>query len=125
MVTFGVAAKQKSNARLAFDKSAAQAGFFAAGNERLIEPILAAASKTDRRAAQETEENHPTASERRPAELHPFVQGLLGSLPEPGTNWAIEGQAKWLQAAANIFDLIYKRSGQIDIEAQSDKSVGE
>jgi hypothetical protein len=35
------------------------------------------------------------------------------------TNWTVEGRAKWLQAAANIFDLIYQGSGEIDIRAKS------
>jgi hypothetical protein len=39
-VKFGVAPKQAYNARLAFDRSADQAGFFPAGPDRLIEPIL-------------------------------------------------------------------------------------
>jgi hypothetical protein len=39
-IKFGVAPKQAYNARLAFDKSANQAGFFPAGPDRLIEPIL-------------------------------------------------------------------------------------
>ena len=45
--------------------------------------------------------------------LHPFIQGLLDTLPAPDTNLTVEGRAKWLQAAANIFDLIYKDSGEI------------
>lgn len=40
--------------------------------------------------------------------LHPFVQGLLKTLPEPETDWPIAKRIKWLQAASNIFDLIYK-----------------
>jgi hypothetical protein len=52
--------------------------------------------------------------------LHPFIQGLLSSLPEPETNWTVEGRAKWLQAAANIFDLMYKGTGEIHITAKSD-----
>jgi hypothetical protein len=43
-VKFGVAPKQAYNARLAFDKSANQAGFFPAGPDRLIEPILRGAT---------------------------------------------------------------------------------
>jgi hypothetical protein len=53
---------------------------------------------------------------------HPFIQGLLKTLPEPETNWAAEGRAKWLQAAANIFDLVYKGSGEIHITAKADPS---
>jgi hypothetical protein len=36
-------------------------------------------------------------------------------------NWTVEGRAKWLQAAANIFDLIYKGSGNIQITAKIDE----
>ena len=59
-------------------------------------------------------------SGRSYAPLHPFVQGLLDSLPEPETNWTVEGRAKWLQAAANIFDLMYKGNGDISVTATSD-----
>lgn len=48
---------------------------------------------------------------------HPFVQGLLDTMPEPGTMWTIEGRASWLEAAANIFTLIYKGDGRISIQA--------
>lgn len=50
--------------------------------------------------------------------LHPFVQGLIDALPEPGTNWTVEGRAKWLQAAANNFDLMYKGGGTIHVSAK-------
>jgi hypothetical protein len=125
-VKFGVAPKQKTNARLAFDKSAAQAGFFAAGNDRLIEPILGGAAAVNRApAAAEPIERETPVSERpvlpEGPELHPFIQGLLNTLPEPQTNWTVEGRAKWLQAAANIFDLMYKGSGEISISAKSEE----
>jgi len=49
--------------------------------------------------------------------LHPFIQGLLDTLPEQGTLWTVEGRAAWLQAAAQNFTLIYKGEGKIDIHA--------
>jgi hypothetical protein len=122
-VHFGVAAKQKTNARLAFDKSAKQAGFFANGMERLVPPIIGPGGQLERSRPTpedvEIAEKHmnqgasPTPSPA--SEYHPFIQGLLDTLPEPETNWAVEGRAKWLQTAANIFDLIYKGSGEITI----------
>jgi hypothetical protein len=128
-VKFGVSPKQKEAARQAFDKSAAQAGFFGAGNERLIEPIIAGvASPAGGRPAPADDGEVETTDNRRggqemaatpPSGLHPFIQGLLKTLPEPETNWAIEGRAKWLTAAANCFDLIYKGSGTIEITAKS------
>ncbi len=131
-VRFGVSNKQKYNARLAFDKSATQAGFFPNGPDRLIEPIIGVSSRmTDARSASADEagqfdvEVTPTIRQPEPVPAsthHPFIQGLLDTLPEPQTNWAIEGRAKWLQAAANIFDLIYKGSGNIEITAKGDKA---
>ena len=127
-VRFGVSAKQREAARLAFDKSASQAGFFSAGQDRLVEPIIAGTAPPERGRIYVdeidlTDENNPPA--RAPAAtskptdgLHPFIQGLLGSLPEPNTNWTVEGRATWLQAASKIFDLIYKGSGEITIVAK-------
>lgn len=55
---------------------------------------------------------------------HPFVEGLLGALPDPGegrTEWPVEMQVKWLRAAAAIFDLIYeKEGGEIKIGVMRD-----
>jgi hypothetical protein len=123
-VRFGVSSKQKTNARLAFDKSAQQAGFFQNGPDRLIEPIISAAERI--RTQVDEMDLRDSASDAPPfpkAETlsggrHPFIQGLLDTLPEPQTNWAIEGRATWLQAAAKIFDLIYRGSGNIEIVAK-------
>lgn len=134
IVTFGVAMKQKSNARLAFDKSAAQAGFFGRGNDRLIPPILGPTGPTGPSGPTGASPNGPTGPVWRPTSeaqeiaepmerrtqqsgLHPFIQGLLSTLPAPDSTWKVEGRAKWLQAAANIFDLIYKGDGEITIQS--------
>lgn len=125
LVKLGVSNSQKTTARLAFDRSAAQAGYFPNGNDRLIEPIIGgglqritsrAAVLTDRGADEEAEAVAPTKS-RAPdkSELPHFMQMLIEKLPEPGTNWAIEGRAKWLQAAATSFDLMYMGDGEITI----------
>jgi hypothetical protein len=132
-VRFGVSAKQKEAARLAFDKSAQQAGFFATGNERLVEPIIAAsgAPPSGRPPIEDDgggsgnggnggSNRRQVDDEQETSGLHPFIRGLLDTIPEPGTNWAMEGRAKWLQAAANIFDLMYKGSGEIHITAKAE-----
>jgi hypothetical protein len=129
-VRFGVSAKQKEAARLAFDKSAGQAGFFAAGQDRLVEPIIAGGGSVPSGRVPDDDSSSGNGGggggNRRQVEeepdtsgFHPFIQGLLDTIPEPGTNWAMEGRAKWLQAAANIFDLIYKGSGEIHIVAKA------
>lgn len=37
----------------------------------------------------------------------PLIHGLFSKLPEPETEWPLAARQKWLQTAANIFDLMY------------------
>jgi hypothetical protein len=37
----------------------------------------------------------------------PLIQGLFSKLPEPEMEWPLAARQKWLQTAANIFDLMY------------------
>ena len=39
-----------------------------------------------------------------------LVRGLLDRLPKPGSCWSLDDRAKWLQAAASIFGLVYRSS---------------
>jgi len=52
-----------------------------------------------------------------PPPRHPFIEGLLKTLPEPESDWPAAACVKWLQTAANIFDLIYKGDGGIEIRS--------
>ena len=113
---FGVSEKQKGVARLAFDKSATTAGFFSAGIERLIEPIIVTVPSAN--LALDT--SAPMVAEavgraRASSDLHPFIKGLIEALPKPGDPWPTDKRAKWLRAAANNFDLMYIGDGQITI----------
>jgi len=132
LVDFGVAPKQGERARQAFDRSATQAGFFdQGGRDRLIRPPISGSASTEPERdgqgvgdAGEQERNgggtNDGGNRPPPSGHHPFIQGLLDTLPEPETTWTVEGRAKWLQAAANIFDLIYKGDGTVSVKAQSD-----
>ncbi len=111
----GVAPKQKERARQAFDRSADQAGFFEHGRDRLVAPAGAGA---------EPRREEPNGGGRgepppppTPPTLHPFVQGLLDTLPATGSEWDGPARVKWLQTAANIFDLIYKGEGGIEVKS--------
>ena len=57
------------------------------------------------------------SDEPPPPTRHPFIEGLLQTLPPPHTDWAATDRAKWLQTAANIFDLIYKGEGGVTVTA--------
>jgi hypothetical protein len=125
MVTLGVSSKQKDKARQVFQRSARQAGFFTYGNDRLVLPTTAKLSTKP-----ETDKlSHSEELQRRPQSVeggcyHPFIQGLLEKLPEPDRAWNMEARAKWLQTAANIFDLMYvdpDAKGAIWIELKKGK----
>jgi hypothetical protein len=43
----------------------------------------------------------------QPLQSHPLIEGLFSKLPQPETEWSLQSRQKWLQTAANIFDLMY------------------
>jgi hypothetical protein len=64
---------------------------------------------------------------REPSDMaDPLIQALVAKLPKANSIWALEDRAKWLRAAALIFNLVYERaeSDSKPEEMQSDlKSV--
>lgn len=120
MMALGVAAKQTDKARQAFMRSARQAGFFVHGEDRLVKPAFNQAPTTRPiEPAPNGEKPIVKSGGNEPprGDLHPFIQGLLQTLPPPETEWPAIARQKWLQTAANIFDLIYKGDGGIRVEA--------
>ena len=127
----GVASKQTDRARQAFMRSARQAGFFAHGEDRLVRPSVGRGPGTkpieDAKPAADTKPEGGNGGGDGPdfSALHPFIQGLLKTLPEPETDWPVAARAKWLQTAANIFDLIYQGEGGIKVEIELPSRLGE
>ncbi len=123
MEKLGVSSKQTDKARQAFDRSARQAGFFEAGEDRLVRPRL---SGTERAEVRTPPGDHldPEKQHRQPRNGgggdgggadHPFIMGLLKTLPESGKTWSAEDRVTWLTLAANAFDLLYGRVGEISV----------
>jgi hypothetical protein len=106
--TLGVAPKQKDKARQAFQRSAKQAGFFEFGTDKLVMPTTAMrlAKPVEREPVKALHQNQGD-NLRYDTNYHPFIQGLLSSLPPANTQWPVEARKKWLQTAENIFGLIY------------------
>jgi hypothetical protein len=105
----GVAVKQTDKARQAFMRSAKSAGLFELDATRLtMPPALNAqpAATTNDDPRDKGAKGGGDGGDGRD-ELHPFIQGLLAKLPPPDTDWPVQARAKWLQTAANIFDLMY------------------
>lgn len=118
----GVAKKQTGKARSSFERSAKAAGYFNEGTDRLVKPGFAESEPPPEETKQE--ENTPpkvgtSQSDGGGGSLHPFIQGLLQSLPSPNTVWSTEGRVAWLKTAATCFDLMYQGEGTITIEGQA------
>ena len=130
----GVATKQKGNARQVFQRAATQAGFFAFGTDRLVYPTI-----KGRPPGNGGESQRPPAEPEKPAaekpkgdgnggddggsgiRLHPLIEGLIKTLPDPKVDWPIEKRAKWLRAASQNFDLIYPDTTEDSIEIKVHK----
>ncbi len=137
MVNMGVAPKQKGTARQIFHRSAQFAGFFWSGPGRLVQPPIKGGTAT---APVTTAEPVTTEVEREPererrkggsggdggeGDYHPFIAGLLKTLPPAESEWSMDARRKWLQAASTIFEVIYKDSdskGSLRIEVQKDSA---
>jgi hypothetical protein len=112
----GVAATLTDKARHAFQRSARQAGYFNSAEDRLVRPrstgSSAPAETLDQSAAdkpasdQDQQQRRSGGGSGGGGAYHPFIQGLLQTLPEPGTLWTVEGRAAWLQAAAQNFTAV-------------------
>lgn len=114
MASLGVSAKQTDRARQAFERSADQAAFFAHGADRLVIPSGLSRPETAPLEGPQGLRKSGNGSEDEPP-LHPFIKGLLETLPVPQSEWSITDRAKWLETAASIFGLIYKGGGSIKI----------
>lgn len=108
-VEIGVTPKQKDKVRLVFLRSATQAGFRDADQERLVAPNTSMNTQGFGANEKDAEEESRQTNGRdlHAANYHPFIEGLLKTLPDPETEWSIAGRVKWLQTASNIFGLIY------------------
>lgn len=115
LIGLGVAEKQKGRARQVFERAAEQAGFFEQGKNRLVKPGVTELEKPAVEKKTENGDNGGGGDGSDISDLHPFIQGLLKTLPKPQTEWKADGRVKWLQTAANIFDLIYKGDGGIEV----------
>jgi hypothetical protein len=112
----GVSAKQVSKARVAFQRSAEQAGFFKHGKDRLVLPPKLPESSEKRRSAPSSG-SHPDAS-RENREHNLSVPTLPAPLPElwltllrDGRSWSAEKTQEFVEAARKLHDLL-SRGGE-------------
>lgn len=134
-VLLGVPEKVKDRARQAFERSARFAGFFEAGEDRLITPPLdwkpTPMGPLDLRymprptppAAEIVEKVMPAANPIIPPDTiakaiasdSDFVRGLIKALPPIGEKWPRARRVEWLKIAIATFNLLYDDDGEIPI----------
>lgn len=114
MASLGVAAKQADKARQAFERSARQAGFFEAGDDRLVRPKVELPSTGPARheeapgsfQRQEREQDRPERGGGGDGPQDPLIAGLVKRLP-PSGDWSADDRVAWLKLAVSIFDVVY------------------
>lgn len=118
-VQFGVAPKQKDKARLAFERSAHFAGFFHAGKDRLVEPIIAEGSSSHRTVVESggvvSMANTLQKDGMPPAAQQLLIKGLLERLPSPTETWSLDERVRWLRALAVNLAMIYGEKNEVEI----------
>lgn len=120
MVELGVPVKQKERARQVFQKSADRAQFIDQNSGRLIKPSITTPPPRDDTPPPPPRPGGGNGSGGGDGlDLHPFIQGLLKTLPETGTKWRHADRVKWLTLAANAFEMIYEGDGNIVVKNES------
>lgn len=110
IANLGVSTKQTGRARQAFERSAQRAGFAEHGNDRLVMPAgLETQTKTmEIEKTEKEKKENGSGNGGCGGDLDPFIQGLLKRLPQADDSWPMQKRVEWLQAAEQIFKLIYK-----------------
>jgi hypothetical protein len=122
LVQMGVAPKQKSSARLAFEKSARQAGFLTLDPDRLIEPMSDWSPDPTATVLPGKTANRPTFfGSGGSYGLDPLIEGLLSRLPPPGEIWSTDKRKKWLETLEANFEMIYPAG--VDGKPEGDSNV--
>jgi hypothetical protein len=125
LVNFGVGSKVAEKARQALVRSAKQSGFFDLSADRLTLPPNRNGNTSSRNASEAENADSQQPPPKQPQgtaldSLHPLIHGLLLTLPQPNTSWAVSDRLNWLVMANSIFKMIYPNSegGDVSISLQ-------
>jgi hypothetical protein len=126
MVGLGVSDKVKDPARQTFERSAEQAGFFAHRRNRLVMPVWQVRQNTPPPPPAPDEEHSGRDGKKMVAGLvtsETTIRLFWGCSENCRSRKRIGQRLKWLQTAANIFDLVYKGEGGIVVSlARAERS---
>lgn len=116
IVHLGVSEKQKERARQAFMKSAQYVGFVDQQSGRLIKPATVTTDHASRHSGGHRKSGGGGSGQEPPHD--PLIEGLFKEVPERGSEWSAEDQVRWLETAAHIFALVFKRRERIKVEIE-------
>lgn len=129
MKKLGVPVKQVDKARQVFERSARQAGFFDASDNRLArltdgQPQIRNNNPIAHKPMMDTDDRFDVfAADVLPGRFRrddPLIVGLVDRLPAAGSAWPDEARIAWLKLASSIFDVAYTEgSGAIEIKLAS------
>lgn len=102
LIAIGVAETLKGTARSVMERSAESAGFFEAGDDRLVMPGF---KPSDGQKPERPE--FGGGSGGPPSAVHPMIGLLIAALPPGGSPWPKSARANWLQAIAQALDMVY------------------
>ena len=103
IIGLGVAPKQKTNARYAFDRSAKQAGYFDHGQDQLVAPVGGVLPPEEKPRREDREEEEDVIRKPR---LDGVITALIDKLPAKGP-WPADKRQAWLMMMAMAFDMAY------------------
>jgi hypothetical protein len=119
--SFGVGAKVADRARQVMLRAAKQAGFLELQPDRLTLPPVKTEKPADTIKKDEGKGAGTGGTGSGGGIRHPFIEGLIQTLPAPNTPWSTKERANWLNTAANIFKIIYQSEDSDDITITVEK----
>lgn len=132
MLSLGVSSKQTDKARQAFERSAKQAGYFEAGEDRLVRPRAELPTKKVGEGGDDSQNDADKGKGGNGngggngGNKDPLIVGLIDRLPVAGTAWTDDERAAWLRLANTIFDVIYTGGGgKVSVTTNTNTATGQ
>jgi hypothetical protein len=116
IIKLGVSTKQADRARQVFEKSAEQAGFMAFGKDRLVKPNYENSyHKSQTVHTLNNDELDIKDNTISNINNYDFLYPLLKRLPPQDSKWDFKERVRWLLAASQLFDVVYKSDEEQEI----------
>ena len=119
IIAIGVAPKQKERARQVFERSADQAGFYAHGRDRLVQPGISSSGHAPSSPANMEKPGGGQGGGDGGGSLDPLIAALIQKLPkhaDPSKPWPANDRVTWLQMTAMAFQMAYGAVDPIDVK---------